>query len=210
MVCTGNCLPIGDLPWYAEFIKVWSRAKTLQYRCVDDVIQYKRVAFMCDSGETRSYRIRVVRSCKCKKYLRNQNESPSDYQQKRTDNYKKRRQKKLSNQSDGQIWFFRVVATVQRSLVHGNGGPMVRSMIRQFTLWAIGSETTMEVCIYLDLCRSVILSILVVHLALLLRLMCCIISEKRCRKNLLVLLTELCCSFCDAIIIINQLTADLL
>ena len=75
-VCTGTCLPIRQLPWYAEFIKVWSHTKTLQYRCVDDVVRHRKVAFACDNGETRSYRIRVVRSCKCKRYVRSQNESP--------------------------------------------------------------------------------------------------------------------------------------
>jgi hypothetical protein len=76
-VCTGTCLPIRQLPWYAEFIKVWSHTKTLQYRCVDDVVRHRKVTFACDNGETRSYRIRVVRSCKCKRYVRSQNESPS-------------------------------------------------------------------------------------------------------------------------------------
>ena len=75
-VCTGTCLPIRQLPWYAEFIKVWSHTKTLQYRCVDDVVRHRKVTFACDNGETRSYRIRVVRSCKCKRYTRSQNESP--------------------------------------------------------------------------------------------------------------------------------------
>ena len=75
-VCTGTCLPIRQLPWYAEFIKVWSHTKTLQYRCVDDVVRHRKVTFACDNGETRSYRIRVVRSCKCKRYMRSQNESP--------------------------------------------------------------------------------------------------------------------------------------
>lgn len=102
MVCTGNCLPISDLPWYAEFIKVWSRTKTLQYRCVDDSVRYKRVTFVCDSGETRSYKIRVVRSCKCKKYLRNQNESPAYHQSERSENRDRRRLQKLSNLSNDQ------------------------------------------------------------------------------------------------------------
>lgn len=105
MVCTGNCLPISDLPWYAEFLKVWSRTKTLQYRCVDDIVRYKRVTFVCDSGETRSYKIRVVRSCKCKKYLRNQNESPADHQPERSENRGRRRHlQKLSNLSNDQKW----------------------------------------------------------------------------------------------------------
>ena len=83
VVCTGTCLPIRQLPWYAEFIKVWSHAKTLQYRCVDDEVRRKDVLFACDNGETRSYRIRVVRSCKCKRYVHSQNESPASRKRNR-------------------------------------------------------------------------------------------------------------------------------
>lgn len=76
-VCTGTCMPIRDLPWYAEFVKVWSHNKYLQYRCVDDVVRHKKVTLVCDNGDTRSYKIKVVRNCKCKRYVRSQNESPS-------------------------------------------------------------------------------------------------------------------------------------
>lgn len=83
VVCTGSCLPIRELPWYAEFIKVWSRDKTLQYRCVDDDIRRRDVLFACDNGETRSYRIRVVRSCKCKRYVNSQNASSGSSSRKK-------------------------------------------------------------------------------------------------------------------------------
>ncbi|ELU02140.1 hypothetical protein CAPTEDRAFT_109141 [Capitella teleta] len=76
VVCTGHCLPIRNLPWYAEFIKVWARTKILEWRCVDDVIRRKRVRLLCENGESRSYKIKVVRSCKCKRFMRQQNESP--------------------------------------------------------------------------------------------------------------------------------------
>jgi len=94
-VCTGTCLPIRQLPWYAEFIKVWSHTKTLQYRCVDDDVRHRKVTFACDNGETRSYRIRVVRSCKCKRYMRTQNESPSGSRQHRR--RRRRRRRKMTN-----------------------------------------------------------------------------------------------------------------
>lgn len=78
VVCTGHCLPIRNLPWYAEFIKVWARTKILEWRCVDDVVRRKRVRLLCENGESRSYKIKVVRSCKCKRFMRQQNESDDD------------------------------------------------------------------------------------------------------------------------------------
>ena len=78
-VCTGHCLPIGQLPWYAEFIKIWSRQKTLQYQCVDDLVRHRKVTFVCENGETRTYDIKVVRSCKCKRTVHSHNQSsPAD------------------------------------------------------------------------------------------------------------------------------------
>lgn len=75
VVCTGHCLPIRDLPWYAEFIKVWARTKVMEWRCVEDVVRRRRVTLMCENGESRTYRIKVVKSCKCKRYMRLQNQS---------------------------------------------------------------------------------------------------------------------------------------
>ena len=93
-VCTGTCLPIRQLPWYAEFIKVWSHTKTLQYRCVDDDVRHRKVTFACDNGETRSYRIRVVRSCKCKRYMRSQNESSGAASRRRRPGSSRRRRRR--------------------------------------------------------------------------------------------------------------------
>ena len=104
VICTGHCLPIRDLPWYAEFIKVWSHSKIMEYRCVNDEVKRRRVHLSCENGETRTYKIKVVRSCKCKKYTRLQNESLGTWSTtdvKDGDNQKRRRRKnKKSNDSD--------------------------------------------------------------------------------------------------------------
>jgi len=72
-------MPIGELPWYAEFIKIWSRQKINQYQCVDDLVRQRKVTFVCQSGETRAYNIKVVRSCMCKRTIRHVNQStPED------------------------------------------------------------------------------------------------------------------------------------
>ena len=75
VVCTGHCLPLRNLPWFAEFIKVWATHKTLEHRCVDNVIKRRRVRLTCKNGETRTYKIKTVKSCKCKQYFREQNTS---------------------------------------------------------------------------------------------------------------------------------------
>lgn len=66
VVCAGNCLPIMDLPWYAEFVKVWARSKLREWQCEEDVVRRKSVHLLCRNGQYRTYRIKVVKSCKCK------------------------------------------------------------------------------------------------------------------------------------------------
>ena len=75
VVCTGHCLPIDRLPWYAEFIKVWSKTKVMEYSCDDDVVKRRKVRLHCENGEVRTYKIKVVKSCKCKKKTRLLNQS---------------------------------------------------------------------------------------------------------------------------------------
>ncbi|XP_012936272.1 uncharacterized protein LOC101849282 [Aplysia californica] len=67
VVCAGNCLPIMDMPWYAEFVKTLARTKLRDWQCVEDVVKKKRVKLLCLNGDIRVYRIKVVKSCKCKK-----------------------------------------------------------------------------------------------------------------------------------------------
>jgi len=78
------------------FVQVWSRTKTLQYRCVDDVVRYRQVAFVCDNGDTRAHRIRVVRSCKCKRYRASQNRAPTQSRDQR-----RRRRRRERQRTDG-------------------------------------------------------------------------------------------------------------
>lgn len=67
VVCAGNCLPIRDLPWYAEFVKVWAKSKVREWQCEEDMVQRQWVHLLCRNGQYRKYRIKVVKSCKCKK-----------------------------------------------------------------------------------------------------------------------------------------------
>nr|KAG5696076.1 hypothetical protein BaRGS_017188 [Batillaria attramentaria] len=62
VVCAGHCLPIMDLPWYAEFVKVWARSKLRDWQCAEDVVKRKSVHLLCQNGQYRTYRIKVVKS----------------------------------------------------------------------------------------------------------------------------------------------------
>ena len=72
VVCAGECVPKVMLD---DFTKVWAAPKTKEWRCVNDVVRQRRVHLVCDNNETRTYRIRTVKSCKCKRYDRRHNES---------------------------------------------------------------------------------------------------------------------------------------
>ncbi|KAH3700761.1 sclerostin domain-containing protein 1-like [Dreissena polymorpha] len=75
VVCAGQCMPIKeqDLPWWAEVIKYWAKPKHMEWRCVDAVTKLKKVQLMCENGETRTYKIKIVKSCRCKSYEREPN-----------------------------------------------------------------------------------------------------------------------------------------
>lgn len=68
VVCSGVCLAVHELPWYTHYARLWNRKTADEWRCVDDVVRHKRVYLLCENGEQRAYRIKVVRSCKCKKF----------------------------------------------------------------------------------------------------------------------------------------------
>ena len=65
VICEGNCLPQQDLPWFAQFMKIWGKTKVIDYVCEDDVVRRRKVTLVCENGEMRRIRIKVVRSCKC-------------------------------------------------------------------------------------------------------------------------------------------------
>ena len=99
VVCAGHCLPVNELPWYAEFMKTWSRSKVLEYRCVEDVVKRRKVRLICDNDQTTTYRIKVVKSCKCKRYMNSENQS---YTVMNKDDRKNRREnrRRKNNESD--------------------------------------------------------------------------------------------------------------
>ena len=78
LVCAGECLPAHLLPnWIGSSHtgRYWSRREAQEWRCVIDRTRTQRIRLQCQDGSSRTYRITVVTSCKCKRYTRLQNQS---------------------------------------------------------------------------------------------------------------------------------------
>ncbi|XP_029370319.1 sclerostin domain-containing protein 1-like [Echeneis naucrates] len=79
LVCAGDCLPTHLLPnWIGSgghTARYWSRQDAQEWRCVIDRTRTQRIRLQCQDGSTRTYKITVVISCKCKRYSREQNDS---------------------------------------------------------------------------------------------------------------------------------------
>ncbi|XP_069576804.1 sclerostin domain-containing protein 1a [Brachyistius frenatus] len=83
LVCAGECLPAQMLDnWIGgtHGRKLWSRrggggGGGQDWRCVTDKTRTQRIQLQCQDGSTRTYKITVVTSCKCKRYSRQHNES---------------------------------------------------------------------------------------------------------------------------------------
>ncbi|XP_035537735.1 sclerostin domain-containing protein 1-like [Morone saxatilis] len=79
LVCAGECLPAHLLPnWIGGggyTGRYWSRRDAQEWRCVIDRTRTQRIRLQCQDGSSRTYKITVVTSCKCKRYSRQQNDS---------------------------------------------------------------------------------------------------------------------------------------
>ncbi|XP_028672861.1 sclerostin domain-containing protein 1a [Erpetoichthys calabaricus] len=84
LVCAGECLPAQMLPnWIGGGYgrKYWSRRNMQEWRCVTDKTRTQRIQLQCQDGSTRTYKITVVTSCKCKRYSRQHNESNHNFEE---------------------------------------------------------------------------------------------------------------------------------
>ncbi|XP_029299591.1 sclerostin domain-containing protein 1-like [Cottoperca gobio] len=79
LVCAGECLPAHLLPNWIGGVgytgRHWSRRDVQEWRCVIDRTRTQRIRLLCQDGSSRTYKITVVTSCKCKRYSRQQNDS---------------------------------------------------------------------------------------------------------------------------------------
>ncbi|XP_076856584.1 sclerostin [Brachyhypopomus gauderio] len=74
LVCSGQCLP-GHLMPNSILRSKWWRSSGSDYRCVPAHSRTQRVQLHCPNGSSRTYKIRAVTSCRCKRYSRNHNQS---------------------------------------------------------------------------------------------------------------------------------------
>lgn len=98
VVCAGHCLPIKEqnLPWWSEFTKIWAKPKLKEWRCVEAVTKLKKVQLMCENGEIRTYKIKVVKSCRCKNFDKRPNRTDNLEQKKR----RRRHRRKVRKDKD--------------------------------------------------------------------------------------------------------------
>ncbi|XP_051847991.1 sclerostin [Antechinus flavipes] len=75
LVCSGQCGPAHLQPNAIGRKWLW-RQSAADYRCIPDRYRTQRVQLLCPGGEeARTHKIRVVISCKCKRYTRFHNQS---------------------------------------------------------------------------------------------------------------------------------------
>lgn len=74
LVCSGQCMPAHLLPNSIMRGKWW-RSSASDYRCIPAHSRTRRVQLQCPNGNTRTYKIRVVTSCKCKRFRPHHNQS---------------------------------------------------------------------------------------------------------------------------------------
>ncbi|XP_060795859.1 sclerostin [Neoarius graeffei] len=74
LVCSGQCLP-AHLMLNSILRSKWWRSSSSEYRCIPAHYRMQRVQLHCPSGNSRTYKIRMVTSCKCKRFTRHHNQS---------------------------------------------------------------------------------------------------------------------------------------
>ncbi|KAI5103278.1 sclerostin, partial [Silurus meridionalis] len=74
LVCSGQCLP-AHLMLNSILRSKWWRSGSPDYRCIPAHYRVQRVQLHCPNGKSRTYKIRVVTSCKCKRFTRHHNQS---------------------------------------------------------------------------------------------------------------------------------------
>ncbi|KAK2820681.1 hypothetical protein Q5P01_023640 [Channa striata] len=74
LVCSGQCMPARLMPNSIVRSKWW-RSSAMDYRCIPAHSRTRRVQLQCPNGNTRTYKIRVVTSCKCKRFRPHHNQS---------------------------------------------------------------------------------------------------------------------------------------
>ncbi|KAI4873514.1 hypothetical protein NFI96_032596 [Prochilodus magdalenae] len=88
LVCSGQCLPAHLMP-NSILRSKWWRNNASDYRCIPAHSRTQRIQLQCPNGQNRTYKIRVVTSCKCKRYTRHHNQSDAKEPSQKTRRNKK-------------------------------------------------------------------------------------------------------------------------
>ncbi|KAM3591822.1 uncharacterized protein V6R79_007948 [Siganus canaliculatus] len=99
LVCSGQCMPAHLMPNSIARGKWW-RSNASDYRCIPAHSRTKRVQLQCPNGNTRTYKIRVVTSCKCKRFRPHHNQSEAKEVPKRQRNKKHSRSPQDRSKND--------------------------------------------------------------------------------------------------------------
>ncbi|MEQ2217547.1 hypothetical protein XENOCAPTIV_014325 [Xenoophorus captivus] len=90
LLCSGQCLPAHLMPNSIVRGKWW-RNSAADYRCIPAHSRTRRVQLQCPNGNARTYKIRMVTSCKCKRFRPHHNQSVAKEVPKRQPNRKHNR-----------------------------------------------------------------------------------------------------------------------
>lgn len=87
LVCSGQCMPSHLVPNFITRGKWW-RNNASDYRCIPAHSRMRRIQLRCPNGNSRTYKIRAVTSCKCKRFRTHHNQSEAKEVPKRQRNKK--------------------------------------------------------------------------------------------------------------------------
>lgn len=96
LVCSGQCLPSRLMPNSIARGKWW-RSGASDYRCIPAHARTRRVQMQCPNGNTRTYKMRLVTSCKCKRFRPHHNQSEAKEVPKRQRSKKRSSQDRSKN-----------------------------------------------------------------------------------------------------------------
>lgn len=99
LVCSGQCLP-AHLMRNSILRSKWWLSSSSDFRCIPAHSRIQRVQLHCANGNRRTHKIRIVTSCKCKRFTRHHNQSDTkDMTSQRTRHNKKRARQQTRGRS---------------------------------------------------------------------------------------------------------------
>jgi len=82
VLCTGRCVSgrhAALSPDYLQLLQKSTSGRGFEWRCVDADVRIQRKKLICDNGDIRVYRVRVVKSCSCRRTDRRHHDQRSKH-----------------------------------------------------------------------------------------------------------------------------------